>query len=204
MDFAVLIDGAFLRRKFHTTYKKDITAQDVECFANKLIEKLPLLKKDSYRIYFYDCRPCDEEVETKITKTKYNFSTTLQYKNGIKLLNDIRNLSFFAVREGKLSFNGWMLKENCYEKNSHTDDDFRPDLKQKGVDIKIGLDIAWIAYNGVTENIILVTADSDFVPAIKVARRNGIFVHLFTLGHLVKSELKTNADVCHDEILKSF
>ncbi|MBR4531736.1 NYN domain-containing protein [bacterium] len=37
----------------------------------------------------------------------------------------------------------------------------------------------------ISKQILLVTGDSDFVPAIKTARRNGIFVHLFTLGHHV-------------------
>jgi hypothetical protein len=37
-------------------------------------------------------------------------------------------------------------------------------------------------------------SDSDFVPAIKLARRNGIQVFLFTLGHGVTPELLEHTD----------
>ena len=41
----------------------------------------------------------------------------------------------------------------------------------------------------------LVTAEGDFVPAMKFARREGVQVVLVTLGHtLVKRELKIHAD----------
>jgi uncharacterized LabA/DUF88 family protein len=43
----------------------------------------------------------------------------------------------------------------------------------------------------------MITGDSDFVPVIKTARRSGIFVYLFTLGHNVKRELLENVDVLH-------
>jgi len=56
----------------------------------------------------------------------------------------------------------------------------------------------------ISKRILLVTGDSDFVPAIKTARRNGIFVHLFTLGHHVKDDLKLNADVCVENLLQDF
>ena len=73
--------------------------------------------------------------------------------------------------------------------------DFQPDLKQKHVDMKIGLDIAWLASKRIVERIVLVTADSDFVPAMKFARRKGVEVVLVTMGHtLVKRELKVHAD----------
>lgn len=203
LEVAILIDGAFLRRKFHSAYKRDITACEVEKIAEKLLCKLSLSLSDSHRVYFYDCRPCGEEVKLKITKKTFAFSSTSQYSKGMKLLDGIRSLPYFAVREGQLSFNGWMPKENCYGNAEFSDDDFIPNLKQKGVDIKIGLDIAWISYNNIAENIILVTGDSDFIPALKVARRSGVFVHLFTLAHVVKSDLKVNADVCHEENIKN-
>ncbi len=47
-------------------------------------------------------------------------------------------------------------------------------MKQKGVDIRIGLDIAAFAYKKLVDKIVLISGDSDFVPAAKVARREGI------------------------------
>jgi len=54
----------------------------------------------------------------------------------------------------------------------------------------------------IAERIILVTGDSDFIPAMKFARRNGIQVMLSTLGHGVKDELKDHSDFLIEEGLK--
>jgi uncharacterized LabA/DUF88 family protein len=75
------------------------------------------------------------------------------------------------------------------------EDDLVPDLKQKGVDMKIGLDVAWLASKSIVERIVLVTSDSDFIPAMKFARREGVQIVLVTMGHrLIKRELKVHAD----------
>jgi len=47
-------------------------------------------------------------------------------------------------------------------------------LRQKGVDMRIGLDITSITLKKQADTIILVTGDSDFVPAAKLARREGV------------------------------
>ena len=39
MNTAVLIDGAFLRKKFHASFKKDITAENIQLFTNDLLSK---------------------------------------------------------------------------------------------------------------------------------------------------------------------
>ena len=55
-----------------------------------------------------------------------------------------------------------------------SDEDFRLDFRQKGVDMRIGLDIASLAYKGQINQLVLISGDSDFVPAAKLARREGI------------------------------
>lgn len=204
MDTAILIDGAFLRKKFHAAFKKDITAENVRLFAEDLLEKCRFPKDSLHRAYFYDCEPCTAKTSTPVTNRAFLFEKTSQYANGMKLLSDIKKLDFFAVREGTLQFSGWKLRKNAYNKAPLTDEDFEPELHQKGVDIKIGLDLAWISYNRIAQKVIFVTGDSDFIPAIKTARRNGIFVYLATLNHMVRTELPDNCDVCLKDGIKSF
>jgi uncharacterized LabA/DUF88 family protein len=48
-----------------------------------------------------------------------------------------------------------------------------PNIRQKGVDMRIGLDIASLTLKKQVQVIVLVTADSDFIPAMKFARREG-------------------------------
>lgn len=204
MNTAILIDGAFLRKKFHAAYKKDISAKNIQNFALDLFYKFNLKSDDLHRMYYYDCEPCNAKTSTPVTNHAFLFEKTPQYKYGIQLLSDIKKLDFFAVREGTLQFSGWKLKKSSYNKTPLTDENFEPELHQKGVDIKIGLDLAWISYNHIAERVIFVTGDSDFIPAIKTARRNGIFVYLVTLNHMVRSELPDNCDVCNSDGIKLY
>ncbi len=54
------------------------------------------------------------------------------------------------------------------------DDDFQLALRQKGVDMRLGLDVASLAYKRQVNQIVLIAGDADFVPAAKLARREGI------------------------------
>ena len=76
-----------------------------------------------------------------------------------------------------------------------TGEDLVPDMVQKGVDIRIGLDIAWISLKRVVDVLVLVTGDSDFVPVTKFARKEGIKVYLDTMDHPVRRELKAHVDL---------
>ena len=82
-----------------------------------------------------------------------------------------------------------------------TPSDFEADFTQKEVDIKIGLDVAWISSKRIVDRIILVTGDTDFVPAMKFARKEGVQVIIVCLmgnnareNDYLKSELKEHAD----------
>ena len=75
------------------------------------------------------------------------------------------------------------------------DDDFQPNLIQKGVDMRIGLDIASITLKKQASIIILVSGDSDFVPAAKLARREGVTVILDPLWQSVSSGLSEHIDM---------
>jgi uncharacterized LabA/DUF88 family protein len=55
-----------------------------------------------------------------------------------------------------------------------TDADFTPDFEQKGVDMRIGLDIAAYSANHMADRIVLVSNDTDCVPALKYGRKAGL------------------------------
>ena len=67
-------------------------------------------------------------------------------------------------------------------------------LRQKGVDMRIGLDIASMTLKHQVDTIILVTGDSDFVPAAKLARREGVEFLLDPLWQRVSDELTEHVD----------
>ena len=68
--------------------------------------------------------------------------------------------------------------------------------------MKIGLDIASLAYKRLVDQIILIAGDSDFVPAAKHARREGIDFVLDPMWHTIKPSLNEHIDGLHSCVSK--
>lgn len=108
----------------------------------------------------------------------------------------------FTLRMGevRLGLPPWRLKPPVVRELIATprvlvDDDFNLDISQKGVDMRIGLDMARLALRELVRAVVVVTGDSDFVPAFKFVRREGVKVILVTLAHAgIRPELKAHAD----------
>ena len=60
--------------------------------------------------------------------------------------------------------------------------------------MKIGLDIASLAFKKQVDKIVLISGDSDFVPAAKLARREGIDFVLDPLFSPIKPDLFEHID----------
>ncbi|MHA7818116.1 MAG: NYN domain-containing protein [Erythrobacter sp.] len=68
------------------------------------------------------------------------------------------------------------------------------DLRQKGVDMRIGLDIASVTLKQQAHTIVLISGDADFVPAAKLARREGVQFILDPLWQKVSEDLFEHID----------
>lgn len=75
-------------------------------------------------------------------------------------------------------------------------------LRQKGVDMRIGVDIAALALKKQVDTLILVAGDSDFVPAAKLARREGIDFILDPLWQQINADLFEHIDGLHSGLHK--
>jgi len=60
------------------------------------------------------------------------------------------------------------------------DEDFTPDFEQKGVDMQIGLDMANFSKERSVDRIILVSGDTDCLPAMKHCRIAGLQIILIS------------------------
>lgn len=60
--------------------------------------------------------------------------------------------------------------------------------------MRIGLDIASITFKKQAERIVLVSGDSDFVPAAKLARREGLEFILDPMWAPIKPDLQEHID----------
>lgn len=155
-----------------------------------------------YRIFYYDAPPLDREGKTPTGKS-INLGKSHLAKKMNDRLQSIRETPYMALRLGKVNwFNDWIINENALKeiingtKNGTelTDDDFTPNIQQKIVDMKIGLDIATIAFKKLADKIILIAGDSDFVPAAKLARTEGLEVIIDPLGKKLSNDLIEHVD----------
>ncbi len=65
--------------------------------------------------------------------------------------------------------------------------------------MRLGLDVASLAFKGQVDQIVIVAADADFVPAAKLARREGIDVILDRMGdHRAAVDLIEHVDAIRD------
>ncbi len=53
-----------------------------------------------------------------------------------------------------------------------------PSLRQKGVDIKLALDLVRLAERGAISHALVLAGDSDFVPAVEIVRDSGVLITL--------------------------
>lgn len=199
--YAILLDGGFLKRKLGSK-NSPASAVDIANFTDKIQQDDRLKELELYRIYYYDAPPFSGKRSKPLRRQPENFALSPLFKNNQKMLEDLKQMPFFAVRLGELSFNGWSVDQKLFKnvdpktqslQLSH--EHLKPIIAQKGVDMRIGLDIAALALKSHADMIVLVTGDSDFIPALKFARREGIQTFLFTLGHSVKEDVYAHVDL---------
>ncbi|MFM8436973.1 MAG: NYN domain-containing protein [Candidatus Kapaibacterium sp.] len=148
-------------------------------------ERFPVVPIRWLRTYYYDSEPFSER---KIDPhgVHHDFASGEAYANSMRLLEELRRADHMAVRLGKTKFSDWKIgKGNRYS----------PVFRQKGVDMKIGLDIAWMATKRIVDILILVTNYTDFVAPMKLARTEGVVVGIYCITTKPASLLNEHADV---------
>lgn len=140
--------------------------------------------RELYRIFFYDCPPLTKRVHNPLSKKPLNLGETPLARFRNALHTELRAMRKVALRLGYLDENSacWEIKPDILEQllkgkkrwGDLTPGDVHYHARQKGVDMRIGLDIASMAFKKQVDQIVLIAGDSDFVPAAKLARREGI------------------------------
>lgn len=212
MKTAILVDGGFYRRRAQKVFG-DICAQE------RAVELANYCKRhlnshgehnELYRIFYYDCPPTAKRIFHPFLQRQVDLSKSDLYVWMNQFLSELKKKRKFAIRLGKLAeeqahytIRPEIVKKLCNGKLSFSDlteSDFCIEIDQKGVDMKIGLDIASMAYKKQVDQIILISGDSDFVSAAKLARREGIDFILDPLGAPIKPDLFEHIDglrTCH-------
>lgn len=209
MKTAVLIDGGFFLRRFPHVFPRkpkdspDVVASAVLGMAFDHVRRQERARADLYRVFFYDCPPLAKKLNLPVSGRTIDMSKTPQARFRAALHEQLKRQRKVALRLGKLSeFVDWQLKAAVLRQlrrgelawSELKDDDFEPGVRQKAVDMKIGLDIASLAFKRQVDQIVLVAGDADFVPAAKLARREGIDFILDPLWSPIPDDLHEHID----------
>lgn len=203
--FALLLDGGFVTKKLFTRLESNqrvVMADHVVDLTTELINQPALTDYELLRIHFYDAYPSRETIKLPISGLPIELAKTERFRNAQALYDGLIHKPRFALRMGETIITPaqWRLKPRVERElkrrpRTLTDQDFDLDIVQKGVDLRIGLDIARLALRDMVRAIVVVSGDSDLVPAFKFARREGVTVILARLGHHVRRNLEEHADI---------
>lgn len=217
MKTAVLVDGAFFLKRFRNSFpdrdhrNAGIVAETLFAVALEHVRRVRRPKEALYRIFFYDCPPFDKKMHLPVSGRAVDFKRSDEAQFRTELHAKLRSKRKLALRLGQLSDHvEWELTPDVLKQlrkgervwSDLQDSDFRLGIKQKAVDMKIGLDIASLAYKRLVDQVVLVAGDSDFVPAAKLARREGIDFILNAMGQAVSPNLFEHIDGLHQIRLK--
>ncbi|MFH1225560.1 MAG: NYN domain-containing protein [Candidatus Diapherotrites archaeon] len=122
-------------------------------------------EENRFRTYVYDCQPyqsfppAKEESERKAAFDSFKYNLT--------------RLPRFEFRTGRLQIvreEGGRIRRKA---------DGYPELRQKGIDMALGIDMTSLSAGNKIHKAVLVAGDSDFLPAILFAKQAGVLVTLY-------------------------
>ncbi len=181
---AVLVDGAFYLKRAKNLKGERTPARRAEELARYCADHATHLGSEILRIYYYDCDPIAKKAYHPLLGRTIDQSKSDEFAWKNAFFDELSRKRSVAIRKGETLEGSceYVLKKSVAKsivqgKTSPadlTEDDFVLDVFQKGVDVRIGLDIALLSQERYVEKIVLITGDSDFVPAAKFARRHGV------------------------------
>lgn len=210
MKVAILVDGGYYRKVALPALGSKSPRESADELVRYCKRHLRYKKgnrtlyDDLYRIFYYDCPPLEHAIYQPWARKAVNMKNHPHYKWMHSFLSELTRKRKLALRLGRQSQSEavYTLTYEAVKKlmdykisiDALSQKDFYLTSKQKGVDMKIAVDIASLAFKKQVDKIILIAGDSDFVPAAKLARREGIDFVLDPLGRKVKEDLFEHID----------
>lgn len=161
----VYIDGENLRQRLVTTLyhqKRIHDRDDMFKFNVRQLITEALGEKPEEIIYY----------TTRIRQPEFEIPDSLQHKlDGImeshrRWIAELTNQGIRVVKGGTLKVH---QSRTCYECGNRT-----MLLHEKGVDVRLAIDIVQAAIARTTNHIVILSSDSDMIPALEVVKRSGV------------------------------
>lgn len=205
---AVLIDGGFYRIRAKHLFGEKTPKQraaEIYHYAARHAHDHRTNTNSLFRIFYYDCPPSEKTVTHPLTNRQIRLGITTQYKWMTEFLKELALVPKTAIRRGETletqsayKLKPDILKKLCAKKitiDDLTENDFRLEISQKGVDMRLGLDISSLSKEKIVDRIVVISGDSDLIPAAKLARRNGVDFIVDSLGMKINAEFREQVDV---------
>jgi uncharacterized LabA/DUF88 family protein len=199
--FAILMDGGFIKKKLQARHHHFPTVAEIESEVARIKAHPAVADYTLLRVYFYDAPPASGNLTNPISGVTTDLSKHQHHSTNLGLQQALEVQPDFALRLGDTAIHGWALGDaalmNIKDHGPRLLEarDLVPNIEQKGVDLRIGLDIARLSLCKLADIVVVVTGDSDMIPAFKFARREGIRVYLDNMSHGVRRELKAHCDL---------
>lgn len=193
---ALLIDGEWFRRaldKVFSTQKAihlphGITA---DVFYRNAIQTINLQEEECFRIFYYDAEPYIGTTKNPIDGQVTDYRETPRAKARLRFFREFGALPSVALRRGECRGRGWELKDDFLKRHlksgkpqvTVTANDVVHAFEQKGVDMRIGMDVATLSLKRIVDRLIILSGDTDLIPAMKLARREGLQVGVVSVGN---------------------
>lgn len=215
MPTAILIDGGYFIKRFRRIEPSNAYdgKRAADCLFRWAVSHLHeknrnesgdgSRRRNLYRIFFYDCPPLSKKMHNPISGQSIDFSKTPEALFRKELHQSLLGKRKVAVRLGHLSDDAqWTVKpgkikdllKHRISLDDLTENDVRVDVRQKGVDMRIGVDVTSLTLKCQVDQIVLVAGDADFVPAAKIARREGIDFILDPMWQSIPAGLHEHID----------
>jgi uncharacterized LabA/DUF88 family protein len=182
---AVLVDGGFFHKRYQRIFKgaHDHTPEQVADNLQKMVEQYLGADFRLYRMYYYDCEPLQKKFHHPLTGKVIDFARLPSAKFRINFFEVLKKRKKVQLRLGKLKENKtWRIRSFCTAdllKGKRNIADLHEsevvlEVRQKGIDMQIGIDIAMLAWKKLADRIVLIGGDADFGPAAELARNEGV------------------------------
>jgi uncharacterized LabA/DUF88 family protein len=148
---ACFIDGGYLDKVLRNEFSS--AKIDYAKLAEWMAGGIPLL-----RTYYYHCLPYKSGTPTQDENERFSSME--------RFLNSLEKLPKFEVRKGKLEFRGWQ-------------GDGTQIYIQKRIDVLLAVDLTSLSAKGSITHAAILTGDSDYLPAIEMAKNQGVSICLF-------------------------
>ena len=216
---AILVDGNFYLHRSKRLWGElspEKRADELHTYALRHItlprkKKLEYGDRSLYRIFYYDCPPL-EKGAFKQPWSSHNTVFSKKNPSNVwmsKFHEELGGMRKVAMRMGELRASNahYTIKEESLNRllahDIDVDDLSEGDfvltgLKQSGVDMRIGLDVASLAHDHIVDQIVLIAGDTDFLPVAKAARRAGVDFIIDPMGHHLSKDFVLQTDGVED------